>query len=138
MGTLAAWQQEQDNKKLEEKRAIQQEKMDRPKVSMPRKPKDPNAPKKALTAYLLFSSSVRAQSRTENPEMKMTEIAKVIGNKWKALSEEEQKKWTDLAAKQKEDYKITIAEYQKNRAFCGIQGQDGRVGARMCEEEGGR
>lgn len=119
--TVAAWQQEQDKKKSDEKAAKAAEQADRPKVSLPRKPKDPNAPKKPLTAYLLFSGSVRAQARSDNPEMKITQIAGVIGNKWKALSEEEQKKWADLAAKQKEEYKIVSAEYQKSENFAAFK-----------------
>lgn len=118
---VAAWQQTQDDQKREEKRVLDQEKADRPKVSLPRKPKDPNAPKKPLTAYLLFSGSVRAQCREENPELKMTQIAGVIGNKWKALSEEEQKKWSDLSAKQKEEYKSVIADYQKSEHFAAFK-----------------
>merc|ERR1712173_341405 len=93
----------------------------RPKVSLPRKPKDPKAPKKPLTAYLLFSGSVRSQSMADNPEMKITQIAGVIGQKWKALTDEERKKWTDLALKQKEEYKITAAQYQQSEDFAAFK-----------------
>ena len=67
---------------------------------------DANAPKKALTAFLLFSNSVRNQCRSENPELKMTQISGVIGKKWKSLSVEDQKKWSELAAKNKAEYQV--------------------------------
>ncbi len=55
---------------------------------------------------MLFSNSVRSQARSENPELKMTQIASVLGKKWKALPEEESAKWANLAAKQKAEYQV--------------------------------
>lgn len=119
---VAAWEAEQEAKKQEAKQAKTGDKSPvRPKVSLPRKPKDPKAPKKPLTAYLLFSGSVRSQSMAENPELKITQIAKVIGQKWKALTDEERKKWTDLSVKQKEEYKITAAQYQQSEDFAAFK-----------------
>merc|ERR1719228_1238553 len=119
---VAAWEAEQEAKKQEAKQAKTGDKSPiRPKVSLPRKPKDPKAPKKPLTAYLLFSGSVRSQSMADNPVMKITQIAKVIGQKWKALTDEERKKWTDLALKQKEEYKITAAQYQQSEDFAAFK-----------------
>merc|ERR1712130_48019 len=69
----------------------------------------------------LFSGSVRSQSMADNPEMKITQIAGVIGQKWKALTDEERKKWTDLALKQKEEYKITAAQYQQSEDFAAFK-----------------
>jgi len=118
---LALWEQEQKAKKEAKQAKPAEDSPPRPKVSMPRKPKDPKAPKKPLTAYLLFSNSVRAQSRTENPELKMTQIAKVIGQKWKALTDEERQKWMDLAVKEKEEYKIVAAQYEQSEDFRAYQ-----------------
>merc|ERR1711972_1225952 len=119
---VASWEADQEAKKQEEKQAKMGDKSPiRPKVSLPRKPKDPKAPKKPLTAYLLFSGSVRSQSMADNPEMKITQIAGVIGQKWKALTDEERKKWTDLVLKQKEEYKITAAQYQQSEDFAAFK-----------------
>lgn len=46
-------------------------------------------PKKALNAYMKFSQKQRANIMSENPGLKITEISKLIGQKWRGLSEEE-------------------------------------------------
>jgi len=111
---LVVWKHQQDAAKLEAKLGPSSDGVasSRPKVVMPRKPKDPNAPKKALSAYLLYANSARDDVRAANPKMKMTEISKVIGAQWKALSEEEQKRWKGVAAKKKEEYQIAVEKYK--------------------------
>mmetsp|Transcript_67027 Transcript_67027/g.106585 ORF Transcript_67027/g.106585 Transcript_67027/m.106585 type:complete len:304 (-) Transcript_67027:155-1066(-) len=81
------------------------------KISMPRKPKDDKAPKKSPTSYFLFAQEVRDQIKTDNPELKMTEIAKVIGAKWKELSDDQKKPYTVEAARLKEEYKKKMEKY---------------------------
>jgi len=123
LSKVAEWETAQKMKALQDKAQKDKDEENRPKlkVSLPRKPKDANAPKKPLTAFLLFSNSVRAQARAENPELKMTKIAGVIGQKWKALSEEEQKKWSEIAAKQKEEYQPVLAAYKQSDDFKAFQ-----------------
>jgi HMG (high mobility group) box len=58
---------------------------------------DEKKPKRAPSAFLLYSNSVRAEVKEANPELSFTDIAKAIGAKWKELSEEEKKKWNDMA-----------------------------------------
>lgn len=113
--TVANWQAEQAQRKMDSKSP--DGKSARPKVSMPRKPKDQNHPKRALSSYMLFSASVREQAKKENPDMKITQLSAVLGAKWKAIGEEEKMKWSDLAAKQKEEYKIVLAQYQQTEEY---------------------
>ena len=47
----------------------------------------------------------------------MTQIAKVLGTKWKALSSDEQQKWSDLAAKQKAEYQGVLAKYKESENY---------------------
>ncbi|EEB88924.1 hypothetical protein MPER_13045, partial [Moniliophthora perniciosa FA553] len=66
----------------------------------PRKPKkDPNAPKRALSAYMFFSQDWRDRIKTENPD---ASFGKLLGAKWKELDEEEKKPYVEQAAKDKE------------------------------------
>ena len=76
-----------------------------------KKAKDPNAPKGALSAFMYFSNEVRDKIRKENPDMKLTDVSKKIGEQWKALSEEDKKPYNVKAekdkiraAKEKEEY----------------------------------
>ncbi len=48
-------------------------------------------PKRPPSAYILFSGSVREKARKDNPRASITEIAKIIGQMWKSLPENEKK-----------------------------------------------
>merc|ERR1712027_188186 len=48
--------------------------------------KDPNAPKKPLSAYFLFSQEERLKVKAENPDYSITEVAKELGKRWATLS----------------------------------------------------
>jgi len=41
------------------------------------------APKRSLTAYMIYSNRVRPDLMKENPEMKITEVSKHIAERWK-------------------------------------------------------
>jgi len=47
--------------------------------------KDPNAPKKPLSAYFLFSQEERLKVKGENPDYSITEVAKELGRRWASL-----------------------------------------------------
>lgn len=61
-----------------------------------KKKKDPNAPKKPLTTYILFSNEVRDQLREENPDLAQTDLAKKIATLWHDLSEEKKKRYQEI------------------------------------------
>lgn len=44
-----------------------------------KKKKDPNAPKRPLSAYFMYMKEERATVVAENPDMKLTEISTEIG-----------------------------------------------------------
>eukprot|EP01098_Paradermamoeba_levis_P004630 TRINITY_DN1976_c0_g1_i1.p1 TRINITY_DN1976_c0_g1~~TRINITY_DN1976_c0_g1_i1.p1 ORF type:complete len:352 (-),score=81.76 TRINITY_DN1976_c0_g1_i1:298-1269(-) len=69
-----------------------------------RKKKDPNLPKKPLSAFMLFSQDQRPVLRTESPDAKFGEIGKIIGNRWKNLREEERKPYVERSEKAKEAF----------------------------------
>ncbi|KDR74088.1 hypothetical protein GALMADRAFT_227783 [Galerina marginata CBS 339.88] len=64
--------------------------------------KDPNAPKRALSAYMFFSQDWRERIKTENPDAGFGEVGKLLGAKWKELDEAEKKPYIDQAARDKE------------------------------------
>ena len=47
--------------------------------------KDPNAPKKPLSAYFLYSQEERLKVKGENPDYSITEVAKELGRRWATL-----------------------------------------------------
>ena len=48
-------------------------------------PKDPNAPKRPVTAYIIFSTEVRQKLHSDQPEMGFVELMKHIGGLWNKL-----------------------------------------------------
>ena len=47
------------------------------KTKKAKKIKDPNAPKRPMTAYFLFKGEKRAEVKKSNPDIKVQDIAKV-------------------------------------------------------------
>jgi len=66
---------------------IQQQKVVSASPKANQKPaKDPNAPKKPLSAYFLFSQEERLKVKAENPDYSITEVAKELGKRWATLN----------------------------------------------------
>ena len=55
------------------------------------KPKDPNAPKRPPSPYILFQNEVREGMRKSNPEMPYKDLLGAISLKWKDLPENQKK-----------------------------------------------
>ncbi|KAI5985015.1 high mobility group box-domain-containing protein, partial [Pisolithus albus] len=58
-------------------------------------------PKRALSAYMFFSQDWRERIKTENPDAGFGEVGKLLGAKWKELSDDERKPYIEMAAKDK-------------------------------------
>jgi len=51
--------------------------------------KDENAPKKSLSAYMIFATDKRPEIADKNPDSKQAEIMKIIGAAWSELNEKQ-------------------------------------------------
>lgn len=77
--------------------------------------KDPNAPKRPMSSYFLFSNEKRAEIKAENPDITFGEVGKKTSELWKALTADEKKPYDENYLAAKEKYKVDIAEYyEKN------------------------
>lgn len=69
----------------------------------------------SLTFLLVFlflnCSANRERVKTENPEAKFGDIAKILSQEFKGLPENEKEQWKDLAAKDKERYQREMEDY---------------------------
>ncbi|KAL4940951.1 Non-histone chromosomal protein 6 [Aspergillus oleicola] len=77
-----------------------------------RKKKDPNAPKRGLSAYMFFANDNREKVREENPGITFGQVGKMLGEKWKGLSDKERKPYEEKAATDKKRYEDEKAAYQ--------------------------
>lgn len=83
----------------------------RPKKKAKKNKKDPNAPKKPMTAFMLFSNAMRPKVKADNPDADFGEIAKIVGQKYKELPQEEREKWDKKAKEDKKRYESQMADY---------------------------
>merc|ERR1712129_245826 len=73
-----------------------------PKEKKGKKGKDPNAPKRPMSAYFLFMNEVRDATKAETPGLKIGDIAKLLGERWGKMEDEEKSKYQELAKEAKE------------------------------------
>lgn len=59
------------------------------KKRAPRKPRDPNAPKRPPSSYLLFQNEVRAELKAKFPELPNSELLQMISRRWATMSDED-------------------------------------------------
>lgn len=78
-----------------------------------RRKKDPNAPKRPITAYMFYAQDERKVVNRERPDAKFGEVGKLIGEKWRQLSADDKKKYEDLAAKDKQRYDAEKTAYKE-------------------------
>ncbi|KAL4992133.1 high mobility group box domain-containing protein [Aspergillus falconensis] len=81
-----------------------------------RRKKDPNAPKRGLSAYMFFANDNREKVREENPGITFGQVGKMLGEKWKSLSDKERKPYEDKAAADKKRYEDEKAAYKAGEA----------------------
>ncbi|KAL7754267.1 Non-histone chromosomal protein 6 [Sorochytrium milnesiophthora] len=81
-----------------------------------RKKKDPNAPKRPSTAFFVFSADKRNEVKQANPGATVGTIAKVLGDMWKKLTEEEKKPYNERAAQDKVRYEQDMQAYNEAKA----------------------
>merc|ERR550517_1020886 len=76
-------------------------------------PRDPNAPKRALSAFFIYANEVRESIMDNNPDNTMAENGKIIGEKWSKLSTTGKAKYEKLAEKEKAKYETAVNKYEK-------------------------
>jgi len=74
--------------------------------------KDPNAPKRALSAFFFFSHDRRPDVQQSHPDWKVGQVAQELGRYWKALTEEERQIYDRKALGDKERYAEEMRNYK--------------------------
>ncbi len=77
--------------------------------------KDPNAPKKPMSAYMLFSNHIRATVKDDNPDLKFGDIARAVSEKYKKFTDKDKAHWAVKAEEDKKRYKQEMAAYMKKK-----------------------
>ncbi|KAJ1915381.1 Non-histone chromosomal protein 6 [Tieghemiomyces parasiticus] len=77
--------------------------------------KDPNAPKRALSAYMFYSQSARESVKQNNPEATFGELGKLLGAQWKEMTPAQKAPFDRQAEADK-------VRYEKEKAAYAAQG----------------
>lgn len=75
--------------------------------------KDPNAPKRSLSAFFWFCNDERSKVKANNPEYSMGDIAKELGRRWAAADPETKSKYEALSEQDKARYDREMTAYKK-------------------------
>lgn len=73
--------------------------------------KDPFAPKKNMSAFMLFSNDHRLKVKTTNPAATFGEIGRMVGEAWKALNEKDKAVYVQKATEEKARYEREYETY---------------------------
>ncbi|CAJ0580969.1 unnamed protein product, partial [Mesorhabditis spiculigera] len=74
--------------------------------------KDPNAPKRALSAFFFFSQERRPEVQAKHVEWKVMQVAQELGRMWKDMTLEDRDIYEQRAAADKERYAVEMQEYK--------------------------
>lgn len=78
-----------------------------------KRPKDPNRPKRPLSAYFLFAADFRA--KYDGDTLSTVEMAKKCGEEWKQQSEKAKKPFVEAAKKSRKAYLKAMEKYKKKQ-----------------------
>jgi len=77
-----------------------------------KRPKDPNAPKRALSGFFWFSNEHRGKIKDANPDFGVGDIAKELGKMWADCDEGTRSKYEEMAEKDRMRYDKEKTAYQ--------------------------
>ncbi|RNA19425.1 high mobility group B2-like isoform X2 [Brachionus plicatilis] len=77
-----------------------------------KKKKDPNAPKRPLSAFFLFCADERPSVKAKYPSYSVGEAAKELGERWNKVSTDLKAKYEAKCATEKLRYDQELAEYK--------------------------
>ena len=80
----------------------------------PKKIKDPKAPKRALSAWIIYTNEQRPKFKANNPDKSTTELTTLMSQEWRNMTDTDKKKYEDLAAVDKERYMKEKEEFESN------------------------
>ncbi|EGF79601.1 hypothetical protein BATDEDRAFT_89692 [Batrachochytrium dendrobatidis JAM81] len=74
--------------------------------------KDPDAPKRPLSAFMIFSKENRPRIREENPDASFGDLGKLLGAAWRELNDKDKQVYTDKADEDKGRYEREMSTYK--------------------------
>ncbi|KAF9957840.1 hypothetical protein BGZ65_001833 [Modicella reniformis] len=83
-----------------------QTKVTKPYKAQGTKKKVSSGPKRPLSTFLLFSQEERANVKQQNPNMNGKEVVSELGQRWRALPENDKKRFRETYVKNKAEFEV--------------------------------
>ena len=80
-----------------------------------KKGKDPNAPKRPLTAFFRFAGTAREEVKQQNPDASIGEIGKILGALWAELPDAKKKVFQEETEREMVSWRQELAEYNASK-----------------------
>ena len=80
-----------------------------------KKRRDPDAPKRSVSAYVFFGHSERPKIQEENPDIEFKDVGRKLGERWRNLAADERAKFEVLAQKDRDRYAKEMAAYNEEK-----------------------
>ncbi len=77
--------------------------------------KDPTAPRRNPSAFLLYSVKKRKEIKKNNPDLKTTDISRMLGRLWRETSEEEKRPYVEREEIERVQYKEKMCAWKKKK-----------------------
>lgn len=77
--------------------------------------KEAGAPKGPSASFMVFMNQTRASLRAERPDLSMTEMTKVLGDRWRHMRAEDKVPFEELARLDRERYAREMAVFQEEK-----------------------
>tara|TARA_Y100000996_G_scaffold282151_1_gene222680 strand:- start:1293 stop:1946 length:654 start_codon:yes stop_codon:yes gene_type:complete len=91
-------------------------------LKKPKKVKKKSKGKKKKSGFILYSMENRDKLKAENPEMKFTDISKLLGKNWKSLTDEEKEVFNKRAREEEPSDDISMQSITTLRKMCKEKG----------------
>lgn len=82
------------------------------RIDLQNKRKDPNAPRRGMSAYMFFANDHRERVRQEYPQVSFGQLGMILGEKWKASSMGERRVYEEMEAQDLRRYEEEVARYR--------------------------
>ncbi|GFY47987.1 HMG box domain-containing protein [Trichonephila inaurata madagascariensis] len=92
----------------------------RKEMSIYKPARDVNKPKRPGTAFMLFMADLRKEMAGKEPEGGVAALAKLGGERWRAMTDEEKRKYVEMQNEEKIRYEADMEEYRKKQSIVNI------------------
>ena len=82
------------------------------KVPAEKPVKDPNAPKRPMSAFLSYSNSKRSAVKKLNPHMTNAEVSRILAKMWKTATDDDKSEFVQNEFKARQRYRLAMVDWK--------------------------